>query len=202
MNLLILFIGVALVDYILGSISFAVIVARMHGVDIFAAGSGSPGATNVKRVLGKKAGNIVFFFDFLKGVIAVAWPLLLSGVGEYLVYLQIVGMIAVVLGHNFSIFLRFRGGKGIATTMGGTLILMPWAFLIGVILWIIVFYSTRYVSLASLVFGISLIFTNLLLKESVVVIVLSGILSLLIVLRHRSNIKRLVQGTENRFRRK
>lgn len=199
MSILFLFIIVAVVGYILGSISFAVIISRMHGIDIFKEGSGSPGATNVKRVLGKRMGNIVFVLDFLKGLIATAWPLIFIDLGDWTFYLGLTGLIAAVLGHNFSVFLKFRGGKGIATTMGGTLILMPWAFLIGVVLWIIVFYTTRYVSLASVIFGLSLPLVTLLCNEPKGKIVLGGILALLIILRHRSNIKRLLTGTEHRF---
>lgn len=203
MNFLLLFIilftVVLLIDYVLGSIPFAVIIAKMHGVDIFKEGSGSPGATNVKRVVGKKAGNIVFLLDFLKGLIATAWPLIFIDLGDWTFYLALAGLIAAVLGHNFSIFLKFRGGKGIATTMGGILILMPWALLIGVILWGIVFYLTRYVSLASIVFGLSLPISTILLNEPKEVIMLSGILALLIAIRHASNIKRLLKGKENRF---
>lgn len=194
------FIIVALVGYILGSISFAVIISKCYGVNILKAGSGSPGATNVKRVVGKKAGNLVFLLDFLKGVIATGWPLLFLNQTENLgFYLGLTGLIAAVLGHNFSIFLKFRGGKGIATTMGGTLILMPWALLIGLALWLIVFYSTRYVSLASIVFGLSLPISAFLLHEPKPQIVLCIVLALLILIRHRLNIQRLLNGTENRF---
>lgn len=193
------FVTVALVGYILGSISFAVIISKMHGIDIFNKGSGNPGATNVKRILGKKAGNVVFILDFLKGLIATSWPFFFIDLGDWSFYLALTGLIAAILGHNFSIFLNFRGGKGIATTMGGTLILMPWAFLIGVILWLIVFYTTRYVSLASVVFGLSLPVVTLFFDEPKEIIVLSGILALLIILRHRSNIKNLLIGKEHRF---
>lgn len=201
MSTLFLFIIVALVGYILGSISFAVIIAKKHGIDIFKEGSGNPGATNVKRVLGKKMGNTVFVLDFLKGLISTAWPIIFIG-GDWSFYLGLTGLIASVLGHNFSIFLKFRGGKGIATTMGGTLILLPWAFLIGVLLWIIVFYSTRYVSLASVIFGLSLPIVTLLFNEPNEKIVLSGILALLIAISHRSNILKLLKGTETRFAKK
>ncbi len=202
MNLLLIFIIVFIVDYILGSIPFAVIVAKMYGVDILKEGSGNPGATNVKRVIGKKAGNAVFILDFLKGLIATVWPLIFINLGEWNFYLAIVGLIAAILGHSFSVFLKFRGGKGIATTMGGILILMPWALLIGVILWVVVFYLTRYVSLASVVFGLSLPVSTILLNENKGVIMFSGILALLIAIRHVSNIKRLLKGKENRFSKK
>lgn len=200
MNIWTSFIIVALVGYILGSISFAVIISKFYGINILKAGSGSPGATNVKRVVGKTPGNVVFLLDFLKGTIATAWPLLFLDLGENLsFYLSLTGLVAAVLGHNFSLFLKFRGGKGIATTMGGILILMPWALLIGVIIWLIIFYSTRYVSLASILFGLSLPISTLFFQASNPQIALSLLLAILILIRHQPNIKRLLKGTESRF---
>ncbi len=199
MNIWILFIIVVLIGYFLGSISFAVIISKFYGIDILKAGSGSPGATNVKRVIGKNAGNLVFILDFFKGTIATAWPLILF-LGENLsFYLCLAGLIAAVIGHSFSIFLKFRGGKGIATTMGGILILMPWSLLIGLIVWIFFFYATRYVSLASLLFGLSLPISAIITRASQPQIALSFVLTILILLRHRPNIDRLLRGTENRF---
>lgn len=202
MNILIIFLIIALINYVLGSISFAVIISKMHGVDILKEGSGSPGATNVKRVIGKRAGNLVFILDFMKGLIATAWPLVFIHYGDWTFYLQLTGLIAAVLGHSFSIFLKFRGGKGIATTMGGILILIPYAFFIGIAIWAIIFYSTRYVSLASIAFGLSLPITTFLFSNFNGKIVLSGILSLIIFIRHIPNIKRLLKGTESRFEKK
>lgn len=200
MNIWTSFIIVALVGYILGSISFAVIISKFYGINILKAGSGSPGATNVKRVVGKTAGNLVFLLDCLKGVIATAWPLIFLNQTENLsFYLSLTGLIAAVLGHNFSIFLKFQGGKGIATTMGGILILMPWSLLIGLIIWLIIFYSTRYVSLASILFGLSLPMSAIFIHTSNAKIALSLLLAILILIRHQPNIKRLLNGTENRF---
>lgn len=199
MNIWILFIIVVLIGYLLGSISFAVIISRFYGVDILKAGSGSPGATNVKRIVGKKAGNLVFTLDFLKGTLATAWPLLFLLNDDLSFYLCLTGLIAAVIGHNFSIFLKFRGGKGIATTMGGILILMPWSLLIGLFIWLLAFFATRYVSLASILFGLSLSISAILLQLSNAQTGLSIALTILIILRHRPNIKRLLNGTENRF---
>lgn len=196
------YVWVILAGYLLGSISFAVIISRCHGVDILKAGSGNPGATNVKRVLGKKAGNTVFVLDFLKGFVATAWPLLFWKDGNYVISLQIAGMMAAIIGHSFSIFLKFRGGKGVATAMGGLLALSPWVLIVGVLLWIIVFYLSRYVSLASIVFGLSLPLSSWLLGDERIVTWFLLLLALLIIVRHRSNIKRLIQGTENRFEKK
>ena len=188
---------VTIVGYLIGSISFAVIVAKSHGVNIFKEGSGNPGATNVKRVLGSKWGNIVFFLDALKGVLSAGWPLWLWGD----VRLGVVGLIAGIVGHSFSFLLKFKGGKGVATTMGGLLALMPQVLLVGLLVWVVVFYSTKVVALASILFAVSL---------PVAAFFLNGggdprfylalLLAVLIVVRHRANIIRLIQGRENTFK--
>src|ERR1700678_1092524 len=125
--------------YLLGALPFGYLVARSRGVNIFEVGSGSPGATNVRRVLGRGPGNLVFFLDALKGAPAAALPLLLSrayllrpppasaapaqGVDPAIV-LGCVGLALAIVGHSFSCFTRFRGGKGVATAAGGLLVLM------------------------------------------------------------------------------
>ncbi|MCB1122411.1 MAG: glycerol-3-phosphate 1-O-acyltransferase PlsY [Verrucomicrobiae bacterium] len=187
-----------LVGYLLGSISFAILIAKRHGVDIFKEGSRNPGATNVKRVLGKKAGNTVFFLDFLKGAIAALLPLLLAS-AEHRELLAIVAILGAIAGHSFSIFLKFRGGKGVATTMGGFLALAPYVLLTGLVLWVVVFYSLRYVSLASIIFGLSLPVSAYFFGESKWVLGFCALISLLLIVRHKSNIVRLLNGTENRF---
>ena len=183
--------------YLLGSVSFAVLIAKQNGVDIFKEGSGNPGATNVKRVIGKKAGNTVFFFDFLKGFVAALVPLLIASV-EYRELLSICAVIAAIGGHSFSVFLKFRGGKGVATTMGGFLALAPWVLLIGAVVWIITFYSLRYVSLASMLFGVSLPISSYFLCMSQWILGFCALIACLLIVLHRSNIIRLLNGTENR----
>ena len=188
---------VTVVGYFIGSISFAVIVAKSQGVDIFKAGSGNPGATNVKRVLGSKWGNLVFTLDALKGVASAGLPLLVFGD----VRLGIIGLIAGILGHSFSCFLKFRGGKGVATTMGGLLTLMPLVLIIGLLVWAAVFYSTRVVAMASIFFAVSLPISAFFLKGAGDPrFMLALLLGVLIVVRHRSNIVRLIQGQENSFK--
>lgn len=185
------------VGYFLGSVSFAALIAKQHGVDIFKEGSGNPGATNVKRVVGKKAGNTVFFLDFLKGMVAALLPLLLVS-SEHRELLSICALIGAIAGHSFSIFLKFRGGKGVATTMGGFLALAPWVLLIGAVVWVVVFYSLRYVSLASMLFGLSLPVSSFALGESYWVLGFCVLIACLLIVLHRSNIVRLLNGTENR----
>jgi acyl phosphate:glycerol-3-phosphate acyltransferase len=187
------------VGYLLGSVSFATLIAKKHGIDIFKEGSCNPGATNVKRVLGKKAGNTVFALDFIKGFVAAVLPLLLAPV-ENRELLAIISIIAAIVGHSFSIFLRFRGGKGVATTMGGFLALVPWVLLIGLIVWLVVYYSLKYVSLASILFGVSLPVSAYFLNESIWVLGFCGLIAGLLVIRHRQNIGRLMRGAENRFK--
>jgi glycerol-3-phosphate acyltransferase PlsY len=199
--------------YLLGSIPNAVIVSRAHGVDILKAGSGNPGATNVKRVVGKGPGNLVFFLDLLKGLVVAAWPLIphlakQSGWESSPVWLSLAGMTGALLGHSYSIFIRFKGGKGVATAMGALLAVMPAVVLSGILIWVAFFYRFRYVSLASIAFAVSLpIFTfSHVLMDWALPRTLGNIelgiaigVALLIVLRHIPNIRRLIDGTEHRF---
>lgn len=193
------------VGYLLGSLPFGVWVARAHGVDIFKVGSGNPGATNVKRSIGKKAGNLVFLLDFLKGVVATLWPMLpLVGFGspEFAERMAVAGMVGAIVGHSFSCFIGFRGGKGVATSIGGLLALNWQVALIGVAVWLVVFYATRYVSLASILLAASLPVSAWLLHRTPFLTLFFCILGAFIIVRHRSNIQRLIAGTESKFARK
>src|ERR1035438_1032878 len=144
----------AAAGYLLGALPFGYLVARTRGGNIFEVGSGSSGATNVGRVLGRWPRNIVFFLDTLKGAVAAGWPLLVvwGAVRAFDVpsVLGFVGLGFALVGHSFSCFTRFRGGKGVATAAGGILVLMPVIALITAAVWLAVFYATRYVSLASI----------------------------------------------------
>lgn len=188
---------VTVVGYLLGSLPFAVWVARANGVDILKAGSGNPGATNVKRVVGKKAGNLVFALDALKGFVAAGWPLLVYAADNN--SLAIPGLIAAVAGHSFSIFISFRGGKGVATTMGGLAVIALVPLLVGLVVWVVAFFASRYVSLASLLFGISLPIAAWLTGEPRPTLLFLVLLAALIIVRHRNNIQRLFNGSEHRF---
>jgi glycerol-3-phosphate acyltransferase PlsY len=188
---------VTVIGYLLGAISFAVIVARSQGVDIFKEGSGNPGATNVKRALGKKWGNTVFALDALKGFVAAGWPLIAYGGDNRL---AVIGLIAAILGHSFSIFLKFRGGKGVATAMGGLLALMWIVLAIGLVVWLVIFYTTKIVALASILFSVSLpVAAYFLYGNNDPRFYLCLVLAVLIVVRHRSNIARMFSGKENKF---
>lgn len=194
-----------LAGYLLGSLPFGVWVARAHGVDIFKVGSGNPGATNVKRSIGKKAGNLVFLLDFLKGVAATIWPMLpLVGFGapEFAERMAVAGVVGAIAGHSFSCFIGFRGGKGVATSIGGLLALDPKVALLGVAVWLVVFYATRYVSLASILLAASLPLSAWLLGRTLFLTLFFCILASFIIVRHRSNIQRLIAGTESKFAKK
>lgn len=202
--MLLLVVTALVVGYFLGALPFGYWVARWHGVNIFEVGSKNPGATNVRRVLGAGPGNVVFALDALKGAVATAWPFwwVLARGGDpdgHLSLVQIAGLVAAILGHSFSCFTRFRGGKGVATASGGILMLMPIAALIVTAVWIVVFYASRFVSLASLAAAIALPFATWALGRPMTLVVFSGLITVLVVVRHRSNIVRLLNGTENRF---
>ena len=202
-------IGVALIGYLLGSIPFGVLVAKRFGVDIYSVGSGNPGATNVLREIGKPAGYTVFVLDFFKGFLATYWFIIpvFSFSGDPA--LGLWGLPAAVLGHTYPLFTGFRGGKGVATAMGGLLGVMPECLLMGLVTWAIVFYSTRYVSVASIGFGLSLPICSLVIywaspdgNQHWGVVLMAFVVMAWIIWRHRSNLARLRAGTENRFSRK
>ena len=187
---------ITIIGYLLGAINFAVIIARSKGVDILKEGSGNPGATNVKRILGKKWGNAVFALDALKGFTAAGLPLMVYGDD----LLAVIGLIAAISGHSFSVFLKFRGGKGVATTIGGLLALMCPALLIGLVVWLIIFYTKKVVALASIFFAVSLPMSAYFIYGTEDPrFYLGVVLALFIVVRHRSNIIRMFSGKENKF---
>src|SRR5271156_180934 len=140
-----------LIAYLVGAIPFGYLVARWRGVDILHQGSGNIGATNVGRVLGRRFGILVFVLDFAKGALPV---LAAQTVGPG--WLPVTAGLAAFLGHLFPVYLRFRGGKGVATSAGVVAVLLPWPALGAVLTWVAVVCSTRYVSLASLVAALAL----------------------------------------------
>ena len=197
-----------LLAYLAGSTPFGFLVAKWKGLDIRQHGSGNIGATNVIRVMGKKIGLPVFALDVLKGLLPVllakhycltatldpTWPMLLAALGS-------------VLGHNFTFWLSFKGGKGIATSAGAILALLPLALAIAVLTWLLLFHTTRYVAIASIAAGLSLpltVLTQRLLSPTgdtptLPLLAFATLIGTLAIWRHRSNIQRLRLGTENRF---
>lgn len=199
-----------MVAYFIGSFPSAYIAGRFAGIDIRKVGSGNVGATNVARVLGKRFGYPVFVVDLAKGFAAVKFSQVLAGSAASLFFVDLCGVLAAifaVVGHSYPVWLGFKGGKGVATSIGA-LFALNWipALIIGII-WIIVFLTTRYVSLASIAAATALPITvagMLFLKQlpSPVLFYFSLLLAGIVVLRHRSNISRLLTGTEHRFVRK
>jgi glycerol-3-phosphate acyltransferase PlsY len=191
----------ALVGYVLGALPFGYLVARAKGVDIFRAGSGNPGATNVRP------GNLVFFLDAAKGAAAAGLPLLASRLGWAscaagdMTIAGIVGLAGGLLGHSFSCFTGFRGGKGVATTVGGFAVLLPWGLLAASVVWVAVFFIGRYVSLASILGAVALPLAAWLLGATKPLVVLAVAVAAFVIIMHRSNIRRLLAGTESRFSR-
>jgi glycerol-3-phosphate acyltransferase PlsY len=192
--------GLAAVGYLLGSLPFGYWVAKAYGTDIFSAGSKSSGATNVGRVLGKPAGLTVFALDALKGVVAAGWPSLLLAPSHEV--FNLAGLVGALVGHSFSCFTRFRGGKGVATGAGGFLVLMPLVTLIGAVVWILCLLVTRYVSLASLMAAFTLPVASVCFHRPLLLTVISALIAIFVGVRHRANIGRLLAGTENRWRSK
>jgi glycerol-3-phosphate acyltransferase PlsY len=202
---------VAIGSYLLGSIPFGYLAGRIAGVDIRNCGSGNVGATNVLRTLGKSYGYPVFAADFLKGFVAVKLSILIAtrvqpeGISSEM--FGIVAAVSSVLGHSFPVWLRFKGGKGVATSAGALFGLAPVAALIGAAIWILTFLLTRYVSMASITAAAALpliiLITSWLSQSAGKSLFYSSVcLAAVVIWRHRSNISRLMRGTEPRFTRK
>jgi acyl phosphate:glycerol-3-phosphate acyltransferase len=200
---------IAVLSYFIGSIPSGYLVARSQGVDIRQHGSRNIGATNVLRVMGKKWGYLVFLCDSSKGFLAVKLGFLIAAHSlQSPVLGGVIAAIACILGHNYTLWLGFKGGKGIATSGGVILALFPIAVICCIaIVWVIVFYSSKFVSLASIAAAIALPFSVFLFvpktgTEFWVVFGFSLLVCLLAVWRHQSNIVRLMNGTETRFGKK
>lgn len=190
-----------ILSYLIGSIPTAYIFGRLaKGIDVRKFGSGNVGATNAFRVLGKAWGITVLIIDTLKGFAAVVF------LGESLTQMQLIILgLSCISGHNWPIFLGFKGGKGIAVTLGVLLgfsvKVPPLKAILGlaVLIWLAVLIITRIVSLASIVSAVALPVLMLVFKQSASLVFLSVILSILAVLRHKSNLKRILQGKEPRI---
>ena len=181
--------------FILGSIPFGIIIAKVMGIDLKKIGSGNIGATNVLRSLGKGPAALTLLGDILKGTAAVA-------IGRYLsvgsAYEGIIGLSAI-LGHNFSLFLGFKGGKGVATSIGVLLIYSPQVAILTLIIWLMVVLMTRYSSLGAIV-AFGLLPVNVFLVDySEMKLIISALITLLILLRHIGNTERLIRGTERKI---
>jgi len=200
------YIIVAVVAYLLGSIPTGYLIAKAKGIDIRAVGSGNIGATNVFRAVGKVPGTFVLLVDAAKGYAAceilgslgLRWFGAQGGVAA-LEYFPIVAGFVAVLGHNYTCWLGFKGGKGIATSAGVLLALFPKALLVVLGIWILVFAVSRYVSLASIVGAFWLPVFVWIFSYGDRLVVVAAVLTALAIYKHKSNIQRLMAGTEHRF---
>lgn len=195
-----------LAGYLLGSIPSGFLAGRARGIDIRSHGSGNIGATNVTRILGKKVGIVVLIVDAAKGCLAVilvpiffGWLFLVRQDSSMAEWLPILSGIGAVLGHNYTCWLGFKGGKGIATSAGVLLGLVPLALLIVLAIFLMVLVTTRFVSLASICGAVALPLATWLTGQKLALIGVTAGLAALAVLKHRSNIKRLLNRTEPRF---
>ncbi len=200
--------SVASLAYLLGSFPAGYIAGRVAGIDIRKVGSGNVGATNVTRVLGKRFGYPVFILDFAKGLGAVVLAVIMGKAShssaQFVDLCGAIGAVCSVIGHSYSIWLGFSGGKGVATLMGALFGINWITALIVCLVWIVAFQTTRYVSLASIAAAVALPVTlaiMLFLKElpTPIPLYFSFFLGTIVILRHRSNLSRLLNGTEPRF---
>jgi acyl-phosphate glycerol 3-phosphate acyltransferase len=202
---------VLVVSYLVGSVPFGYLIARWRGVDIFKQGSGNIGATNIGRVLGRRFGILVFVLDFAKGAVPVlAARLVQEPLASDLPAdgLPVAAGLAAFLGHLFPVYLRFRGGKGVATGAGVVTVLLPGPTLGAVLVWIAVLAATRYVSLASLCAATALCALRLVRtaaegpfgENQRILTLFCFVAAGLVFLRHRANLGRLAHGAENRLR--
>jgi len=198
------FVAVALMGYLLGSIPFGVIIGRRSAkVDVRQYGSGRMGATNVLRVAGKKAAALVTILDLSKGILAVVFAGLIFSEEYLMVSAQVVAALAAIVGHNWPVFLKFKGGRGVATFFGGLFALCPWAALFGGAVLIIGVGLTKYVSLGSIAgaLGTCAILVPLTIIKGFPIeyLVYTLIGATFIIVMHRDNIVRLLSGTERRI---
>jgi glycerol-3-phosphate acyltransferase PlsY len=183
--------------FIVGSIPFGYVIGKLKGVDVRQHGSGNIGATNVSRVLGKKYGALVLFLDALKG----ALPVLILKILELPLEYQVLSGFFAILGHCFSPFLKFKGGKGVATGLGVFLVVSPKITFIAFSIFLLVFFLTRYVSLSSITAALSYtVIFKLFEKPSDFTSLLIFMTAFVIVGKHYQNIIRLLKGEEKRFR--
>jgi len=182
------------IAYLLGSCPFGFWAGRLRGIDLRTEGSGNTGGTNAVRVLGAKVGVPVIALDVLKGTVAVVIAGQLGGTGS-----EVLAAAAAVLGHTFPLFLNFRGGKAVATGAGAMFGLAPWIAVGVFALWIAIGLITRYISVASMLSAVAFMLAAILTGEPWPVIAFTVFASAVVFWRHRGNLARLRDGTENRL---
>ncbi|MEE0409789.1 MAG: glycerol-3-phosphate 1-O-acyltransferase PlsY [Clostridia bacterium] len=197
-------IAVGVVAYLIGSINSSILISKaVMGKDIRESGSGNAGATNMLRTMGKKYAIITLVIDILKGVVALLLAMLAIKFGAYAVSMYIAG-VAVVVGHNFPVFFGFKGGKGVATSLG-VILLLDWKIgLITLVIALAIMAVSKYVSLGSVMAALVFVIIQIVvmiatdsfdITRFICVVILGGLL----IIRHRANIKRLLNGTENKL---
>ena len=202
------YIIVSIVAYLIGSISFSVIISKkMAGFDVREKGSGNAGATNMLRAVGKKAAALTLLGDALKGVVAILFAIIVGAIAKDLdkaLLVQLAGIL-VVIGHTFPIFFGFKGGKGVATSLG-VLLMTNWQIgLICLVFALVLMALTRMVSMgsvgAAILFPILVLFihTNYTISEGSSYLIYSIILAVIVAFNHRANIQRILNGTENKL---
>lgn len=187
-----------LLSYFLGAIPFGYILTRhFTGKNIMKIGSGNIGSTNVKRIAGKKIAIITQLLDMFKGFLPVVLYLYFiddkKTISEFYVYYV---ALSTIIGHDFSIFLKFKGGKGVNTTLGTSVLIAPFSVFISVLIYFIVKWRLKYVSLGSIILGIALPIIELFIHSLSSTFYYLVVCMLLIILRHRTNINRLIQNQE------
>lgn len=193
-----------LIGYLIGSVQFAYIYAKVfNNIDIREHGSGNAGMTNVTRVLGSKAGMIVFIFDILKGIISFNLCGYLFG-GSYLlkegsILFGMYAGLGSIIGHDFPFYLKFKGGKGVATTLGFLLFVNPIAAILTYISGFIVAFTSKYISLAALTMNTLFVIFMVIFKMPKEAIILMSIIMMLCYYQHRGNIFRMIKGVERKF---
>lgn len=189
---------VGFLSYLIGSIPFSYLIPKWIGkIDIRLHGSGNTGTTNVVRTLGMKVGVLAFIGDFLKGLIPTLIGLIWLGeIGG------IIGALLSVIGHCYPVWLKFKGGKGVATSAGVMLVLLPDLFVMLLLVQFAVIFLTRYMSLASIISACLLPVLSFVFSKSMPLLAFSIALGLFVIYRHRSNLKRLIQGTESKLGKK
>ena len=189
--------GILIFSYLLGSIPNGLIFGKLiWHKDLRNFGSHNIGATNAWRVIGAKAGILIFLLDFLKGAVSVALAKIFVGDAWVMV---LAGLLAI-LGHTFSIFLKLRGGKGVATGLGVIALMMPKVTAIVFATWLVIFFVSRYVSLASIIAAALTPILAFVFDEPIEFVIFGVAAAIFIIVRHRENISRLISGNENRFK--
>lgn len=197
----------ALGAYLIGSIPFGFLIAKwFRGIDIREHGSGNIGATNVRRILGNEWGGVVLCLDLLKGLLPVlllpSW--LLTPESSALLHVQVITGVAAVAGHMLPCYLKFRGGKGVATALGVVIVLGGWGVPVAIVLFLLTLATTRLMSLSSILGSCGYAIAQWVLlypyqQETISLLVFSTMVPLLIIVRHRGNIVRIFRGEEDRI---